>query len=787
MKHRLHILFGVSFLALTTTSCGFEDVFTVRLTKLTIADANASKIYSIGESYFDFADLTIKGTYSDGKVEEFAKEDVTFVLKCNDTTYDVYSPFTVDGTYKLTAKKDGKTSNALTITVLPEPEYVTALTPSGNHSVAINQTTEISLAIAPSNYTVPIEASIDDSSVAALTRNSDTSYTVRGVSVGSATITFRAHDSESTYLSETFSIDVTENYVQSISVSGQNKVAKQASINLSLTVNPSDFSVDISATSSDTSKATVEKNNNTSFKVNGIATGNVTITFKALKNASEYVEATYDVEVLNMAKTNIAQTYNTYSHHNGYGSVTCPLEGDVKLLVIPVWFTNSDSFINTSKKETIREDIRKAYFGTTSETGWHSVASFYEEESNGALRLTGTVSDWYDHNDTARNVNSYEVEYDEHDRPIADPQGDLIEAATDWYFENHDDSRRNYDSDGDGFLDSVMLIYAAPNYGTYSYSGGGENLWAYCYWIFNPQASSANPGVNVYFWASYDFMLGSNTASSHTGHNYYYGNTSHCSIDAHTYIHEMGHVLGLEDYYDYAGATSPAGGFSMQDHNVGGHDAFSVMAYGWADPYIPTTTCDITINDFQSSRDMILLTPSWNNKNSPFDEYLLLELYSPTGLNEFDATYAYSSEGQMPSGVGIRLWHVDARLMDAYGNIITDATRNSIYQLLNNTSDVNKRPCPGSYIDASYQNYNLLQLIRNDTNETYQSSSTFSNSDLFTAQNGKNIFTTSDFQDQFVDGTLLDKGESLGWSFTVNSIANNGDGTYSANIRVTRA
>ena len=42
------------------------------------------------------------------------------------------------------------------------------------------------------------------------------------------------------------------------------------------------------------------------------------------------------------------------------------------------------------------------------------------------------------------------------------------------------------------------------------------------------------------------------------------------------------------------------------------------MAFGWSDPYIPTETCEITINDFQSSHDLILLTPNSFNSISLF-------------------------------------------------------------------------------------------------------------------------------------------------------------------------
>ena len=96
-------------------------------------------------------------------------------------------------------------------------------------------------------------------------------------------------------------------------------------------MNPSDFSVDMTAESSNPSIASVTKINNTTFKVNGLVVGTTTITFKALSGPGTYVTATKQIEVLNIVKTNIEQTYKTLSNHSYFRSSTCPLSGDVKL------------------------------------------------------------------------------------------------------------------------------------------------------------------------------------------------------------------------------------------------------------------------------------------------------------------------------------------------------------------------------------------------------------------------------------------------------------------------
>lgn len=475
-------------------------------------------------------------------------------------------------------------------------------------------------------------------------------------------------------------------------------------------------------------------------------------------------------------QTAMRHSYKTYASYSAYELDYSPSVGETKLLIIPVWFKDSSTFINESKKETIRQDIQKAYLGTSQDTGWASVKTFYEAESMGRLKVEGTVSNWYEINESYMNY-----------APSENGQSkteSLVKEATSWYFlKNPNDSRKNYDRDGNGYLDGVMLIYAAPDYVSYGKAQGRDsaqygNLWAYCYWIQDKRAKSvASPGANVFFWASYDFMYSSVKAYQATGKsNYGKGNNDHCYPDPHTYIHEMGHVFGLDDYYDYGdNKYCPAGGFSMQDYNVGGHEAFSSLALGWTDPYIPTSSCEITINAFEKDHDAILLTPEWNAYGSPFDEYLLLELYTPEGLNALDATYKYEGISG-PRATGIRLWHVDARLLAC--NKINKTGDDYIYDAANLTSN----PTSGTYgvvscftnsyedpsystiLGSDYDDYDLLHLIRNNTSTSLRTKDAIKDADLF--GNGSS-FLMSRFARQFPNQSKLNSNKSLGWSFSV--------------------
>ena len=475
-------------------------------------------------------------------------------------------------------------------------------------------------------------------------------------------------------------------------------------------------------------------------------------------------------------------TYADYVSANIHPISVTPSTKKAKLLVIPIWFNDSSNYIDISSRDKVRSDIAAAYFGKETDTGWQTVKAFYETESVGSLSLNGTVSDWYE---VDKNVSYYATD-PSNSESGAPKTSALAVAAADWFFNNNpSENRRSYDADADGYLDGLMMIYAAPDYtllGNDSY----ENLWAYCYWIQDTsKQSSSNPGANAFFWASYSAMYGSEVVASRTGKSnikYAGGDTSHCNIDTHTYIHEMGHMFGLEDYYDYSEyGYSPAGGFSMQDANVGGHDPFSSFALGWGKAYVPTSSVTIDLKSFVKSGEMIILSPNWNSANSAFDEYLILEYFTAESLNAFDTNYAYmkSARKNYPTATknsGIRVWHVDARLLYTRtgewspSNVTTnpkDVSGRVTLMMSNTYNDNTDRALAYcSPLGASYANYNLLQVIRNDRTATYKNKNYLKDSDLF---HMGDEFSMDSYRKQFVNSNKLNSNKSLGFTFTVNA------------------
>lgn len=77
----------------------------------------------------------------------------------------------------------------------------------------------------------------------------------------------------------------------------------------------------------------------------------------------------------------------------------------------------------------------------------------------------------------------------------------------------------------------------------------------------------------------------------------------------------------------------PAGALDMMDFNIGDHNGFSKMALGWVEPYVANTQFQSLVLPALSQSPKILILPKFN-LTTMMDEYMLVEFYQPTGLNQ---------------------------------------------------------------------------------------------------------------------------------------------------------
>lgn len=447
-------------------------------------------------------------------------------------------------------------------------------------------------------------------------------------------------------------------------------------------------------------------------------------------------------------KTEITQNYQSYWANNSHNST--PTKGNVKVLAIPIWFTDSDSFINDAKghKQQIIDDITLGLFGSNDDISFRSLRTYYLEESLGSLNISGKVTPWYE----CGKISTY---YGDQDTNITT----LVADAIKWYFDESGttDVRSDYDSNGDGKIDHVVAYYGA-NYHCFRNNYAVASGW--CRRLTSSYAYESS--LSNFSWVSAMNMYGLGGLSPNAYKQLEKDDLSSIhGIDVKTTIHEFAHGLGISDVYDTNMTSSPVGSFTMQSSNKGGHDPYNLMGMGFANPYVFDSSdssldneITFTIHDSQSSGDMILLTPHWDNSKQIFDEYMLLDLYTPTGLNAY---HAKSTKGA--DCVGIRLWHINAE--------IDPSTHKHKYT--NNSVNTN---------------YDLVHYIRNDVDETYRSLSVFGDDNIFKQGDS---FTMDAYKSQFynADGKL-DSGLDLGWSFEVVSINVDEYGSATAIIKLTK-
>ena len=356
------------------------------------------------------------------------------------------------------------------------------------------------------------------------------------------------------------------------------------------------------------------------------------------------------------------QNFDSIETLGGHGM---PSNGDVDILVVPVQFSNAAAqFKNPDEVKTCLEE---AFFAETGETPWESLSSYYYKSSYGKLNIGGEVTPIY----------TYPVDDTTIDSSNIGVSTTIATQAVNWLKTEHGYDMSKYDLDKDGYIDGIQIVYATSQT-TPGMSGTGDASSSDLWWNFTTNASGSSnvrsPNARRIFWSRYDYVTNTYYSSSEYNGGYYEGKR----VDPHTIIHETGHMMGAPDYYSYDRTEGPAGQVDMMDNNVGDHNAYTKMMFNWVAPRVVDGSAKnftITLKSYTETGDFLLVKPTsdpWNE--TPYDEYLMLQYYTPTGLNEMDHegyaewqqesasggsnTYGHGGTYEHP---GLQIYHVDTR------------------------------------------------------------------------------------------------------------------------------
>lgn len=440
-------------------------------------------------------------------------------------------------------------------------------------------------------------------------------------------------------------------------------------------------------------------------------------------------------------------------------NINSPSKGDVNLLVIPI------EFADYPFDATIYSDLTTVFKGSRSETNyWYSVEEYYKLSSYGFLDLDFDIAPIYRTNDSISKYASNMYQ------PL------LIDAIEDFSKNN---STAKYDQNKDGYIDAVWFIYSCHNGiidDDVSKAEGGktETYWAFQNDIIYYQPNLNQPTLHNFGFASYDFMYEATNFKK---------NKLFPKYDAHTFVHETGHLLGLEDYYSYESNYDSMGGLDIMSSSSTDQNVYSKMVLDWIDPYVVSS--DRTLGTYKlkpsnKSADCLLIASNFNG--TVFDEYLLVEFFAPTGLN-----IGLNNRNQVDySDYGVKIYHVDARLVKAIKNnqnysYFVDELGNAIFMNDKETSDLtideikNKQTTyfVGSTNTKSYsvnEDYFLIQAITADKINTYEDMKKPTNNSLF--KKGS-VFTMDSYGEYFFKNkTKFNNGDDFNYRISIDQITN---------------
>lgn len=338
-----------------------------------------------------------------------------------------------------------------------------------------------------------------------------------------------------------------------------------------------------------------------------------------------------------------------------------PSKGNPNILVVPLTFKNDvvvekATGLDLTFDDKDISDINQLFFGEDKANLHSSVKSYYMKSSYGQLNIDGVVTPKLTYTeeflDLVENV-TYGT------KTIEGVKEDILNFVYDKLFiETKTYNPEHFDSNKDGKIDSVHIVFNFPYYLAVT---DDNNMTLSLHSLLTTLEPIFSSSLNE------DTLFNSATLNSYGYYeNNQYGAYSRIPISL------IGNIIGLDSYADMVGTSdgqyrAPTGFVDMMDGYVGDHSAFSKYQLGWINPTVVSKNdiplnqgMEVKLSKLEKEGDALVLC--LDDEHTPFSEYLILEYYSPTGLNQMDASIMFKK-------AGIKVTHVDARLLRGYGDV----------------------------------------------------------------------------------------------------------------------
>lgn len=511
-------------------------------------------------------------------------------------------------------------------------------------------------------------------------------------------------------------------------------------------------------------------------------------------------------------KVDLELNYNDLSGTLSNNKSVMPSLGDANLLVIPVHLPGGNEY----KTDKVKSDIEKVFFGDKDDSslGFKSVKQYYSEASYGKFNLSGTVTDWFDATTLVSDVKEI----------TSGTEGTIVNkilrGAVDWAGSSQGINLKDFDNNEDGNIDGVYLVYDHLDWTTENYIQHESNpqfdsstlnqaFWNFTYWDFYSESKNDKPSTSGFSWSSFDMMYTS-YCERNKNDTPNLSDLSKIKLDSHTFIHEFGHLLGLDDYYSSSDSSyHPAGESTMMDQNIGDLDSYSKMLLGWVTPYVVYGTSEITItNVSKNSGNSVIVIPSnyaeisqsvedaikgnridkFRYTFNPFSEYLMIDLYTPDGNNEQDTYGPYVFDrSAMANKVGVRIYHIDSRIfkckvvdymggqklayVDGYvwdGQMLQDDEA-ILMPISNNMSESKNFQLP-----QSFDYFDQIRLLESSGINTFDKNGMMTNQTLYYSESKP--FDIMSYGYQFFNGRYTyDDGNELPFKVKVLNVEDKGE------------